>query len=36
MTDHRLDGFRRGFAAALVAEAGWLAFLAWLAWRSAA
>lgn len=35
MTDPRLRGAARIWAAALVTEAGWLAFLAWLAWRAA-
>jgi len=35
MTDRRLRGVPWTWAAALVTEAGWLAFLAWLAWRAA-
>jgi hypothetical protein len=34
MTDRCLGGARAGFAAALLVEAAWLAFLAWLAWRT--
>lgn len=34
MTDLCLRGARVGFAAALLVQAGWLAFLAWLAWRT--
>lgn len=35
MTDRCLGGCRTACAVALAAEAGWLAFLAWLAWRAA-
>lgn len=34
MTDRCHGGARAGFAAALLVEAVWLAFLAWLAWRT--
>ena len=32
--DARLAFARMAFAFALAAEAGWLVFLAWLAWRA--
>jgi|LakMenE18May11ns_1017448.scaffolds.fasta_scaffold8177251_1 hypothetical protein len=35
MTDRSLGGSRAACVATLVVEAGWLAFLAWLAWRAA-
>ena len=35
MTDQCHPGSRAVFLATLLVEAGWLAFLAWLAWRAA-